>query len=342
MEELQERLKGTEDLHGSASLRMSCDSLDFPAAKPTPSCSNNLHYVDPKLSLSTVSLTRLDFEPVNNPDMFSTTLSCPDLMFDFEFAPQPFHLRPLSLEQKFDSQETLKADEDDEDFIPSNNRPFFLEFSCDENAHFSRERMEKRSSFENFSSSSSTTYITCSETSLVSGEASNFVRSQDFMQLEKNGSSTSSLAYFTPTENTPVSSNCPSPVPFVNKEKLLRLSLEKARKQSQVPAKSNSTPSSPVPAQSEADQMCHTLPRAAKKHRSPSPCSNRYSEERAEKANNFSVDAASLFPLEPRTLNLSSIPSQLHTADSFEELQEFLLLESQCIVEKIEKSNSSD
>jgi hypothetical protein len=329
MEELRENLRGTEDLHGSGSLRMSSDSLDFPAVKPTRSSSNNFQFVEPKHFLSTVSLTRLDLEPLLTPDLFST-LSCPDLMFEIVNAPQPFHLRVPSTDQKFDSQETLKAD-DDEDFEPS-RRPFFLGYESDSEEF--TQTFTKVTSLDDCSLSSSTTYMTCSETSLVSARGSrptSFAQSEDSMHTAKDGSSCSSLAYFTPLENTPVSSNCPSPVPRVSSQrKLLRISMEKVRRQMEAPSKSSSTPSSPVPTPSEADQQCHTLPRAAKKHRSPSPPVPYYDG----RANQFSVEASSLFPLEPRTLNLSSLPSQLHTADSYEELQEFLLLESQCVVEK--------
>lgn len=341
MEELQEKLRGTEDLHASSSLRMSSDSLDFPAANPTRTYSNNCF--EPKHFLSTVSLTRLDCEPVKNIPDFCSTLSCPDLMFEIEHSPQPFHLRPPSMS---DSQETLKAEDDDDTEIRISELQqdsFFLNLEQDADDTLQEEEvtlsaMNKLKSFEDCSSSSSTTYVTCSETSLFSATASrptSFVQSNDSLQFEGNDSSSSSLAYFTPMENTPVSSKCTSPVPSnLMQRKVLKLSM--ARRQSEQQNRSISTPSSPVPsATGDAEQTCHTLPRAAKKHRSPSPQSKSRGDKRVH---NLSADAAAFFPLEPRTLHLSSIPSQLHTADSFEELQEFLLLESQCVVERREKA----
>jgi hypothetical protein len=347
MEELQEKLRGTEDLHGSSSLRMSSDSLDFPASKPTRTYSNNCF--EPKHFLATVSLTRLDCEPVNTPDFFST-LSCPDLMFEIERSPQPFHLRLPSLDYISDSQETLKAEDDDDTEIKISELQqdsFYLnlEQNAEDNLHVEEvtlSAINKLKSFEDCSSSSSTTYVTCSETSLFSATASrptSFVQSNDSLQLEGNNSSNSSLAYFTPMENTPVSSKCTSPVPpKIMQRKALKLSMARSRRQNEQKNRSSSTPSSPVPAVTgDAEQACHTLPRVAKKHRSPSPQSKLYGKNRDQA---FSVDAAAFFPLEPRTLHLSSIPSQLHTADSLEELQEFLLLESQCVVERTQKTES--
>lgn len=341
MEELQEKLRGTEDLHGSSSLRMSSDSLDFPAAKTTRTYSNNCF--EPKHFLSTVSLTRLDCEPVNIPD-FCSTLSCPDLMFEIEQSPQPFHLRLPFSDHISDSQETLKAEDDDDTEIRISELQqdsFFLNLEQDaedsiqvEEVNFSA--INKLKSFEDCSSSSSTTYVTCSETSLFSATASrptSFFQSNDSLQFDS--SSNSSLAYFTPMENTPVSSKCTSPVPS---NVMQRKAMARARRQNEQKNRSISTPSSPVPATTgDGEQTCHTLPRVAKKHRSPSPQSKSYGKNQAQ---TFSVDAAAFFPLEPRTLHLSSIPSQLHTADSLEELQEFLLLESQCIVERKEKTES--
>lgn len=346
MEEMQEKLRGTEDLHDSASLRMSSDSLDFPAAKPTRSFSNQKCF-EPNHFLSTVSLTRLDCEPVNTPDYF-TTLSCPDLLFEIERVPQPFHLRLPSTDHISDSQETLKADDDDdsERFFENQQHSFYLNSEQEAEDILQVEEVNlsainKLKSFEDCSSSSSTTYVTCSETSLFSATQSrptSLVRSNDSLQFEGHGSSNSSLAYFTPLENTPVSSKCTSPVPTNSMQrKILKLSLAHARRQNEQQTRSSSTPSSPVPSKGNMEQTCHTLPRVAKKHRIPSPQSKPYSEDRTH---TFSVDAAALFPLEPRTLHYSSIPSQLHTADSFEELQEFLLLESQCVVERKEKSES--
>lgn len=346
MEEMQEKLRGTEDLHDSASLRMSSDSLDFPAAKPTRSFSNQKCF-EPNHFLSTVSLTRLDCEPVNTPDYF-TTLSCPDLLFEIERVPQPFHLRLPSTDHISDSQETLKADDDDdsERFFENQQHSFYLNSEQEAEDILQVEEVNlsainKLKSFEDGSSSSSTTYVTCSETSLFSATQSrptSLVRSNDSLQFEGHGSSNSSLAYFTPLENTPVSSKCTSPVPTNSMQrKILKLSLAHARRQNEQQTRSSSTPSSPVPSKGNMEQTCHTLPRVAKKHRIPSPQSKPYSEDRTH---TFSVDAAALFPLEPRTLHYSSIPSQLHTADSFEELQEFLLLESQCVVERKEKSES--
>ncbi|XP_032676112.1 uncharacterized protein LOC116846420 [Odontomachus brunneus] len=63
----------------------------------------------------------------------------------------------------------------------------------------------------------------------------------------------------------------------------------------------------------------HTYP----KSRIPVP---KYSKER--RFDNYPADPR-MFPLEPREIDLESF-QQLHTADSQEELQEFLLLESQC------------
>lgn len=63
----------------------------------------------------------------------------------------------------------------------------------------------------------------------------------------------------------------------------------------------------------------HTYP----KSRIPIP---KYSKER--RFENYPADPR-MFPLEPREIDLESF-QQLHTADSQEELQEFLLLESQC------------
>lgn len=63
----------------------------------------------------------------------------------------------------------------------------------------------------------------------------------------------------------------------------------------------------------------HTYP----KSRIPVP---KYSKER--RFENYPADPR-MFPLEPREIDLESF-QQLHTADSQEELQEFLLLESQC------------
>lgn len=63
----------------------------------------------------------------------------------------------------------------------------------------------------------------------------------------------------------------------------------------------------------------HTYPRS----RIPVP---KYSKER--RFDNYPADPR-MFPLEPREIDLESF-QQLHTADSQEELQEFLLLESQC------------
>lgn len=63
----------------------------------------------------------------------------------------------------------------------------------------------------------------------------------------------------------------------------------------------------------------HTYP----KSRIPIP---KYSKER--RFDNYPADPR-MFPLEPREIDLESF-QQLHTADSQEELQEFLLLESQC------------
>ncbi|XP_044767055.1 uncharacterized protein LOC123322983 [Coccinella septempunctata] len=51
---------------------------------------------------------------------------------------------------------------------------------------------------------------------------------------------------------------------------------------------------------------------------------------------NSNVPGYAIFPLEPRELDPSSF-FQLHTADSQEELQEFLLLESECMTHNCKK-----
>lgn len=63
----------------------------------------------------------------------------------------------------------------------------------------------------------------------------------------------------------------------------------------------------------------HTYPK------SRIPVAKHFRERRFE---NYAADSR-MFPLEPREIDLESF-QQLHTADSQEELQEFLLLESQC------------
>lgn len=97
------------------------------------------------------------------------------------------------------------------------------------------------------------------------------------------------------------------------------------------PIEENSEPST---SSESSDKRCHSMQNLLSERPLESPRSQTFPRSKAtelKQSQKLCYEGQTLYyPLEPRELDPESF-HQLHTADSCEELQEFLLLESQCM-----------